>query len=625
MNNKLKNIFILSLSLGFLASCGPTNPTPPKGPFTLDVPTVNVDVEGLATWNEINNASGYLYILNNKGILETTLTSLQLQDQDTLKVASKGDGVDYLTSDFSIEVKYTAPIVLDTPIVTINDNGLASWEENVNAVSYLYILNDGEEKETTTNSFQLANKDKISVAYKGDGVKYKTSSFSKPIIYNEIDETMIFDEDKIVLSFPLISDEHVGYNDTTHKNDQIFQNTLQTLKGFRPDTTFDLVVSAGDQTQNGKKVEVETLMDVYRNNFSLEDTPLFFSHGNHDTYWSGCMDTYEFFNTYGNDVYQYDLDIPMAKKGNRHMIRNDYHFIAVNFSQYMPGSNLMNDETMSWLKAKLKEASKDKSKPIFVVGHCPQMETIPGSYEYDNSGTWGGTKLLKDIFKDYPNVIYFSGHTHYNIHDDRAIYQDEVTYVQAPTTSHLELDTNMKGVTALPNARDYSFGAIVEVDENNNTRITRYDLNKKEMVMKPWEILHPMEDGSHLYKYSNEAREATKTTPTLPEKGKFTVKITSSGAMQLQFTPFVSSDYFIFSYKALIFPMSQEEVIDEKEDSLLEHDWLDDWYNSPQIKSSTIYYNLPGKYSASTTWSVKLYATDCLGNVGSAWMKEFKK
>ena len=435
-----------------------------------------------------------------------------------------------------------------------------------------------------------------------------------------VDPTTVFDENDILLSFPVITDIHVGYSDANVNYAERLTDTFAALKSFRPDTTFDLVMSAGDQTQNGKAADVQALMEKYNAAFDLSKTPFFFSHGNHDTHWAGCMDTYGFYNAYGSDVYQFDLDQAAAKLGNRHMVRKGVHFISLEFTSYGPGLNTFPDRTVTWLQQTLASAYADTpDMPIFVVGHSPVHSTIPGSFSSDNSGDWGATKMLLPILKDYHNVIYFSGHTHYNIHDDRAIHQDDITEVQAACTSDIELDTNLPGVSQLSNRREYSFGEICEVDSRGNVRIGRYDLNERAQVMDYWEISRPQEDLSHLNRYSDAARAAKQDTPRLKEGGKFILLHTSDGKITITFDAFETDTYMIFSYKARIFPMSQEEIVDENEDYIIDIPWLDDWYNSPAKKTGTISMPLTGTYSRKSTWTVKLYAYDCVGNVGFAW------
>ena len=80
----------------------------------LAAPTVTVDESGLASWNTVENAVGYIYKLNGKE-QATMKTSLQLSNGDELAVKAKGDGKNYTDSDYSETVTYTAQAVVGLP------------------------------------------------------------------------------------------------------------------------------------------------------------------------------------------------------------------------------------------------------------------------------------------------------------------------------------------------------------------------------------------------------------------------------------------------------------------------------------------------------------------------------
>ena len=50
-----------------------------------------------------------------------------------------------------------APAKLLTPVVTIDDKGVASWLEVENASGYAYVIGDGEETATNNLSVNLAD------------------------------------------------------------------------------------------------------------------------------------------------------------------------------------------------------------------------------------------------------------------------------------------------------------------------------------------------------------------------------------------------------------------------------------------------------------------------------------
>ena len=82
--------------------------------ITLAAPVVIVSEEGLASWEAVANATGYIYKLNGKE-MATLKTSLQLEDGDTLQVKAKGNGKEFLDSDYSAEVTYEKGVQVGLP------------------------------------------------------------------------------------------------------------------------------------------------------------------------------------------------------------------------------------------------------------------------------------------------------------------------------------------------------------------------------------------------------------------------------------------------------------------------------------------------------------------------------
>lgn len=82
---------------------------------------------------------------------------------------------------------YVAPPSLPTPIVSISDTGLATWDIIENAIAYEVDVNGTE---TTKNTYyQLSNGESIRVRAIGDGVEYSDSEWSetKSFIISQLD------------------------------------------------------------------------------------------------------------------------------------------------------------------------------------------------------------------------------------------------------------------------------------------------------------------------------------------------------------------------------------------------------------------------------------------------------
>ena len=75
------------------------------------------------------------------------------------------------------------PVQLSAPVVTLSENGLASWQAVANATKYVYVLNGGNEVEITNLSLQLNANDTLQVKAIGDGNLYLDSVFSNLVRY----------------------------------------------------------------------------------------------------------------------------------------------------------------------------------------------------------------------------------------------------------------------------------------------------------------------------------------------------------------------------------------------------------------------------------------------------------
>ena len=76
----------------------------------------------------------------------------------------------------------------------------------------------------------------------------------------------------------------------------------------------------------------------------------------------------------------------------------------------------MSDEQLGWLKQNLEEYSqKDKNKPIFIFSHHVLPDTVSGSRQSPYLQDYLNVDKLYDILKDYPQVVFFTSHTHWDL------------------------------------------------------------------------------------------------------------------------------------------------------------------------------------------------------------------
>lgn len=164
----------------------------------LSTPTVYVSDTGLASWEAVANSSGYMYKINNDKEYKVTNLRVQLVEGQSIKVKALGDGKNYADSDYSNEVIYTVesvvtPIKLSSPIVSVDESGLASWNAILGASGYIYQIDDENEFDTTDLAVQLVEGQSIKVKALGDGINYTDSEYSTSVFYYINDEIIITD------------------------------------------------------------------------------------------------------------------------------------------------------------------------------------------------------------------------------------------------------------------------------------------------------------------------------------------------------------------------------------------------------------------------------------------------
>lgn len=170
---------IISICMCFaFAGCDSCNDD--KAPAKLLTPVVTVDDKGVASWLEVENASGYAYVIGDGEETATNNLSVNLADGQSIKVKAKGDGKNYTDSDFSEVKTYTAPskqpVQLAGPSVSIGTDGTVTIGTVEHAVKIVYVIGDGAETEYDANNKPvLTDGQTIKVTAKGDGVNYTDS------------------------------------------------------------------------------------------------------------------------------------------------------------------------------------------------------------------------------------------------------------------------------------------------------------------------------------------------------------------------------------------------------------------------------------------------------------------
>lgn len=175
--------------LGAAVGCSQAAPTE-KLPKLL-MPAVTIDDSGVASWEEVENAVYYAYVIDEGEEHLTFELHVQepLNHNESIKVKAVSGSEAYADSEYSRYKTYIKEIVVDdktklaTPTVAIDADGVAIWSVVSHAGSYVYVIDDGEEKTTTVRTVTLENNQSIKVKAVAGSDEYTDSDFSATKTY----------------------------------------------------------------------------------------------------------------------------------------------------------------------------------------------------------------------------------------------------------------------------------------------------------------------------------------------------------------------------------------------------------------------------------------------------------
>lgn len=148
------------------------------GAKQLSTPKVTIDDGGTASWTTVANAKFYKYKIDGGKEVSTDKLSVKLTDGQTIEVKAVGDKLRFTDSDYSAPQTYTKPSTpLATPVLSISNNGVASWSAVANAAGYKYKIDDGAEISTTNLFVKITDGQSISVKAVASGLVYSDSEY----------------------------------------------------------------------------------------------------------------------------------------------------------------------------------------------------------------------------------------------------------------------------------------------------------------------------------------------------------------------------------------------------------------------------------------------------------------
>ncbi len=263
-----------------------------------------------------------------------------------------------------------------------------------------------------------------------------------------------------VMRFMVCSDTHIS-----EKDDIRCQRVAKALEFCYRESgkdaqhsTLDAAVFVGDVTNDGTQEQFDGFSEVIQRSLKNETELLAVVAKNHDGYQGkGCREQIR-------AITNRDADF--------HVEIGGYHFIGVSTSKQKAMRYDLSQKL--WLIRQLDEAVKDDpKKPVFVFHHEHIRNTVYGSSNFEGWGILDFTAILKK----YPQVVDFSGHSHYPLNDPRSVWQGDFTAVGTGSLNYMEFTVG-KDRTLHPNLYNQSGQAwLVEVDAESRVRLRGFDVN----------------------------------------------------------------------------------------------------------------------------------------------------
>jgi Icc protein len=262
------------------------------------------------------------------------------------------------------------------------------------------------------------------------------------ILANTFFPSMALAESKLEMGFTVLSDLHVEAWDKASQRKVI--KAFEDLQETVPDSS--ALILNGDST-NGLPDDYDMLKGLL---LKLPHPPqVYATLGNHEYYkaWMNANGEWNPDAFPNGETEQASIDRFLQFNGERRIyyekLVKGYHFLFLGSEQYRQ-SNPDNGEDaylsnaqLEWLQQSLKKAQSDgRDKPIFIFLHQPLPNTLSGTNNFVNLRAVIQHEELRRILSDYPQVIFFTSHTHRELKLPHTFVQSKFAMVNTSSVQH---------------------------------------------------------------------------------------------------------------------------------------------------------------------------------------------
>lgn len=258
------------------------------------------------------------------------------------------------------------------------------------------------------DGFQINLNDNLIMPNEANELEIAIIEGESKSFYLQMDDTLKLAESEYVYNFQVLTDIHANNDNeawTSH-----FSSALLDVKCLAGNTSG--IFTVGDNTDMGSQTHYQHLFSMIDNVFTDEKPPMYFTVGNHDYMY--------FMESVGGFTQAMNYFVDVTKMPNYYHARevNGYKYIFLSSDEQTVAGSIYKEQ-MDWFKNEMKKV--DKNQFAFVFLHQPLKDTTAGSLEdQDWYGVNNVAEEMKSVLADYPNVVLFTGHTHYSLDCYRA-------------------------------------------------------------------------------------------------------------------------------------------------------------------------------------------------------------
>ncbi len=341
-----------------------------------------------------------------------------------------------------------------------------------------------------------------------------------------------------VLRFTATSDVHIQVPGDVRcqRMAKMLQTSYAIAQADKHYNKLDGVLFAGDITDSGMGLQYLAFQSIMNAGLKQETQPMVIIAKSHDCKTQGkdALDFYESLSGLTTDF---------------HYVLGGFHFIGIATTHDKSTDVKYTQTQLGWLDAQLAlAAADDPEKPIFITHHEHVANTVYGSRE--SFGERWGTPEFYDILARYPQVVDFSGHSHYPLNDPRSIWQGDFTALGTASLNYFEFTVDDVKTVHPKNNKKAAQMWVVEADANNRVRLRGYDLIADAFVCE-YLIENPSDKST--FAYTPEQMAASSAAPVFADGTTVKTKKLIDGTTRVDIPAAQSTDEkIVFLYRVFV-------------------------------------------------------------------------